>query len=259
MESPLFHGTSRRNARRILKEGFRDWSWTAETPLLKYKAERGIERWFHGGFYGRGTYVTGNWRSALHFGPVLFRVELQPGTRIVRLDEPPDGRVLDSLRREFGREILTKSPWKVMPANKRLTLDEAVQLARHHSARREGALWGGPREERHEKLMFDLRNILVRYGIQAWGEPEDLGGIVVFASDRIRVREVVLSLPTADLWDGFGDPSRRTGPYASLEAMLETCRSATNRGATSSRKWVEQANLELRRDPQPGPLRCSSS
>jgi len=34
----FFHGTSKRNARRILKGGFCDWPWTAETPLKKHKA-----------------------------------------------------------------------------------------------------------------------------------------------------------------------------------------------------------------------------
>lgn len=245
-EAALFHGTSRRNARKILREGFRDWSWTAQTPLHKYKAERGIARWMHGGRYGRGTYVTCNWRSALYFGPVLFRVELQSGTRIVRLDPPPDGKVLDSLRREFGREILTGSPWKVMPKNKRLTLDEAIQLARHHVASWEGMPWGDPRGQRHERRMLDLRKILVRYGIHGWGEPSDLAGIVIFATDRIRVREVVLSLPTEDLWRGCRNPDLRQGVFASLDTLTAACRSATNRGAANTLRWVEESNRQLR-------------
>ena len=243
--SVFFHGTSKRNARKILREGLRDWSWTAETPLLKYKAKEGIDRWIHGGSFGRGTYVTRNWRSALHFGPVLFRVELQPGTRILRLDLPPDSKVLDSLKREFGREILTKSPWKVMPRSKRLTLEEAIQLARHHIACWEGASWFDPRGESHERLMLDLRKILVRYGIQGWGEPTDIGGIVIFATDRLKVREVVLSLPTEELWSGCRNSELRTGCFASLEAMVQTCRSAGNRGAANSFRWVERSNEEL--------------
>jgi len=243
----FFHGTSKRNARRIVKEGFRDWSWTADTPLLKYKAKRGIDRWMHDGSYGRGTYVTCNWRSALFFGPVLFRVELQPGTRIMRIDLPPEGKTLDSLKREFGREILTKPPWKVMPANKRLTLDEAIQLARHHANRFEGGPWGDARSRKHEKLMFDMRNILVRYGIQGWGEPSDIGGIVIFATDRLKVREVVLSLPTKDLLWEFRDISTVADCYASLETLTRTCLTARNGGAANTLKWVEEANQELER------------
>ena len=244
----FFHGTSKRNARKILMGGYRDWSWTAETPLLKYKAKKGIDRWMHGGSYGRSTYVSCDWRSALHFGPVLFRVELQAGTRILRLDLLPDGKVLDSLKREFGSEILTKPPWKVMPTNKRLTLNEAVQLARHHVARWEGASWTAPRAEQHEKLMFDLRSILVRYGIHGWGEPSDLGGIVIFASDRLKVREVVLSLPTEEMWSrvrAANDPPPEG--MSSLETVAGICRSAQNRGASTTLKWVKEANRDLYR------------
>jgi hypothetical protein len=246
-----FHGTSKRNARNILKEGFRDWSWTAETPLLKYKAKTGLERWMHDGSYGRGTYVTCNWRTALHFGPVLFRVELQAGTRILRLDLPPNGKVMDSLTREFGREILSKSPWKVMPGNKRLTLDQAIQMARHHVTRWEGASWCDPRGQKHEALMLDLRKILVRYGIQGWGEPADLGGIVIFATDRLRVREVVLSLPSENLWLECRSPGKTAGCFSSLDAMVRACQTATNRGAANSLRWVEQSNGS-RRDGRNG-------
>ncbi|MGJ8641817.1 MAG: hypothetical protein ACSHX9_00285 [Luteolibacter sp.] len=240
-----FHGTSKRNARKILREGFRDWSWTAETPLLKYKAKQGIARWMHGGLYGSGTYVTSNWRSALHFGPVLFRVELQPGTRILSLDLPPDGKALDSLKRKFGREILTTSPWKVLPRNKRLTLEQAIQLVRHHSSIRDKYSILDQRWEKHEKLMFDLRNILVRYGIQGWGEPSDLGGIAIFAADRIKACEVVLSLPTEDLWRRCNTPDLQAACFASVEAMALACRSSRNRGAANTRKWVEKSNEEL--------------
>lgn len=65
----FYHGTSKRAARKILARGLRDYSWTAETPLLKYKAKQGITRWMHDGSYGRGTYITCNWRTALYFGP----------------------------------------------------------------------------------------------------------------------------------------------------------------------------------------------
>ena len=70
----FYHGTSKRNARRILREGLRDWSWTESTPKIKYKVGEGTTRWLHDGMYGRGTYVSCNWRVALYFGPVIFRV-----------------------------------------------------------------------------------------------------------------------------------------------------------------------------------------
>jgi len=134
-----------------------------------------------------------------------------------------------------------------MPKNKHLTLDEAIQLARHHVHRFEGGGWSDPRAEMHEKLMFDMRNILVRYGIQGWGEPSDIGGIVIFATDRLKVREVVLSLPTQDLLRSFNDTETVADRYASLEALTRTCLTAQNRGATNTLKWVEAANQEFQR------------
>jgi hypothetical protein len=204
----------------------------------------------HGGFYGRGTYVSCNWRTGLFFGPVLFRIELQAGTCLVQIDLPPDGKVLDSMKREFGKEILTKSPWKVMPSNKRLTLDQAIQLPRYHVTRFEGEPWGDARSQRHEKQMFDMHNILVRYGIQGWGQPSDLSGIVVFATDRLKASEVVLSLLTDELWSACQHPNFRTGNDVSLDAMTRRCRSAGNRGAANSLRWVEAANASLRGELQ---------
>jgi hypothetical protein len=243
----FYHGTSKRAARKILAHGLRDYSWTAETPLLKYKAKQGITRWMHDGSYGRGTYITCNWRTALYFGPVLFRIELQPATRIVHLNVPPDPKVLDTLKREFGHEILKTTPRKVMPINKRLTLEQTIQLARHHCAKYESCGWGSVKSERHERLMFDLRNILVRYGIHGWGEATDLGGIVIFATDRLKVSEIMLSLPTRKLRDEAFDPSRCYRNFDSLDALIATTRAARNPGAVHTLAWVAASNATLRK------------
>ena len=245
----FFHGTSKRAARKILAHGLRDYSWTAETPLLKYKAKRGVIRWMHGGSYGRGTYITCNWRTALYFGPVLFRVELQPGSRIIRLGVPPDPTVLDTLKREFGHEILKTTPLKVMPKNKRLTLEEAIQLARYHCQKYEtSGFWSSVKGDRHERLMFDLRNILVRYGFHGWGEPTDLGGIVIFATDRLKVKEIVLSLPTQTLRDEAFDPSTSYSRFDSLAALVTATRAARNPGAANTLAWVDASNATLLRN-----------
>ena len=244
---PFFHGTSRRAARKILKEGFKDWSWTAKNPNLSHLAKQGIARWIHDGAYGRGTYVTRNWRVSLFFGPVLFRVSLQPGTRILRLDVPPDTKVLGSLRREFGKEILTQPPWKVLPRNKHLTLNEAIALARYHVKEwlNSKRFPSTKRTEMHEQGMRDLRKILVRYRIQGWGEPSDLSGIVIFATDRIQVSEVVLSIPRNDLLSEFMETKYVQERYPSLEAFAQQCRRSPNRANAVTRKWVDEANQQL--------------
>jgi len=242
----FYHGTSKRSARRILTEGLRDYSWVEETPLLKYKAESGLVRLMHGGSYGRDTYISCNWRAAVFFGPVLFRLELRAATRIVALDIPPDAKVLDSLKREFGNQILTASPWKVMPKNKRLTLNEAIQLARYHCAIFETNWSRSGKPNPHERLMFDLRNILVRYGIHGWGEASDIGGIVIFATDRLKVAEVIFSLPTEALCCEARDPSRCFRRFDSLAALVTATRAARNRGAANTLAWVDASNAAVR-------------
>ena len=242
----FFHGTSRRAARRILDQGLRDW--TPEVEIRDYRRLRKLNengRRLHGGVYGRGTYVTCDWRAAIFFGPVLFRVELKPGTRVLRLDEDPDTTVLDALRREFGQEILIKSPRKVMPRNKRLTLNEAIQLARYHHQRPYFSN-NQIKIERHGALMFELRSLLVRYGIQGWGDPENLGGIVVFATDRLKVREVVLSLPNRPLYARAYSIHWNSADTATLEEFTQECQSATGAAARITHEWVKTANETLK-------------
>jgi len=240
-----FHGTNKRNARKIVREGLKDWSCTESTPLLKYKAEQGITRWLHDGSYGRGTYVSCNWRAAMYFGPVLFRVTIRPGTRLLRLDLPPDRKVLNTLKREFGKEILVNNPLKVMPRNKRLTLNEAVQLARYHVATMENLGVSDRDRFNHQKRMRELRSILVRYGIHGWGEATDLGGIVIFATDRLTVSEVVVSVPTEEIHAGFRNFSKLDGPHASLESVIHAMNRAKNPGAENTRRWYAEANRIL--------------
>jgi hypothetical protein len=163
------------------------------------------------------------------------------------LDVPPETKVVASLKREFGNEILTKPPWKVLPRNKHLTLKEAIALARYHvnewdNSRR---IFDTSRIEMHKQRMRDLRKILVRYGIQGWGEPSALNGIVIFATDRIQVSEVVLSIPTNDLFLDFMDTKYVQQRYPSLEAFAQQCRRSPNRGNVVTRKWVDEANAQL--------------
>ena len=242
---PLYHGTSKFSARSILRQGLRDWSWTENSYRFRYRKKEGADRQKHGGALGPGTYVTRNWRVGLHFGPVLFRVELQPGTKIVTLDVPAEAKIINRLKREFGHEILIKNPLKVIPRNKRLTLEEAIQLTRHHfntslNCGRDWEAW-----DFHRSRMFELRPILMRYGIHGWGESSDLFGIAIFNTSRIEIREVVVSLPTADLASHCNNYERTDGLHASLDAMIQTMHRASNPGADNTRKWFHDANRIL--------------
>lgn len=135
--------------------------------------------------------------------------------------------------------------------NKRLILEQTIQLARHHCAKYESGGWGSVKSERHERLMFDLRNLLVRYGIHGWGEPTDLGGIVIFATDRLKVSEITLSLPTRKLRDEAFDPSTCYSRFDSLDALVAATRTARNPGASNTLAWLNASNATLREKPSP--------
>jgi len=179
----FYHGTHVECVRRIMRQGFRVWRWHY-CP--------GVGQYADPGYLGSGVYITCNCRQALWFGPTLVRVDIRPGTRLLNAALPPDRKVLDRLRREFGREVLEKPPWKVLPRNKRLTLPELIALVRYHHERT-FLPWElvGAREEFHRQLGKHFRTMLVRYGFDGYGSPEDDVGIVVFAGDRLRVREAI--------------------------------------------------------------------
>jgi hypothetical protein len=133
-----------------------------------------------------------------------------------------------------------------MPRNKRLTLNEAVQLARYHVAIMEKPEGSDRDRINHQKRMRELRSILVRYGMHGWGEATDLGGVVIFATDRLTISEVVVSVPTDDIQAGFRNISKKDGPHASLDAIIHAMNRATNPGAENTRHWFAEANSILR-------------
>ncbi len=194
-----FHGTDVPAALSILRQGFRVW---------RPRGPDG-ERVASDGNLGRGIYITNDHRVALFFGQALLRVEIAPGTRILDASLPPGPKTIRSLVREFGRTILTDSPWKVLPRNKRLTLPELVALLRYHyvGAWEKGDAFGRwpPRREQHFKRLDDLRSVFVRYGLHGFGNPADDNGIVVFAEDRLVPRELVAVAPWTELTQEFRD------------------------------------------------------
>jgi len=192
----FYHGTSLEAAEAIAREGFRVWFIDDE---FDYCAR--------GGNLGNGIYITCDWRMALWFGPVLLRVKVQLGTRLLNAALPPDMACIDSLRREFGREILVKSPWKVLPKNKKLKLREVIALLRYHYLhtweeyyrKDQESSWNCPkRPDVHGPRLADFRSVLIRYGFDGYGSPADDNGIVVFAADRLALSELIAEVPAAE-------------------------------------------------------------
>ena len=186
----FYHGTSLDAAESIIQQGFQVWIQ--------------IEDWGRGprgGNLGVGVYVSCNWRTALWFGATLLRVSIRPGTRLLNAAIPPDRSCLAYLEKEFGREILNKRPLKVLPKNKKLTLHELVNLFRYHYFHTWERDYGDNffnwprRREMHSELVKDFRKLLIRYGFDGFGNPEDDNGLVVFAEDRLKVNELVADIP----------------------------------------------------------------
>ena len=186
----FYHGTSLEAARGIHESGFKVWFNDEE-----------FGRYSIGGNLGTGIYVTCNWRTALWFGDVLLRVEMEPGTRILDASRPPDSAVLRYLQREFGRGILKDSPWKAIPHNKRLKLSELIALVRYHyQATWTRENWNRPRPlSKHFRLLGQFKSMLVRYGFHGYGNPADDNGIVIFAEDRLQLVELIAELPRNSL------------------------------------------------------------
>ena len=128
--SDYFHGTWEGNVYSIMTRGFE------------------LGHWGHGSNRGRGTYIAQNLESAANWtwgSGVIIRCRLQPGTHILWMDGNYDQRVINSLRREFGNELLELGPQfhKAIPHNKQLTRQELIHLTNYilmHPRRMGG--WG---------------------------------------------------------------------------------------------------------------------
>ena len=150
-----YHGTSPSSAICISIEGFR---------LLDER----VRNW--DGLLGIGIYVTRNLGQSLWFGeisnlqhPYVLLVELAPGTKIARLDDSPEPRMLDSLRREFGHEILGPDFVRAIPKNKHLQPRELFALMGHLAAK----------DQLYElKTLRHVRRWLQRLGYHGFGHTQ---------------------------------------------------------------------------------------
>lgn len=96
-----------------------------------------MTQWFalgqegHGHLLGRGVYLAQKLSSAALWTPDFVIVcQLQPGTRILWIDDTYDRSVIAYLRREFSQELLALGPHfhRAIPQNKQLTQKELIHL-----------------------------------------------------------------------------------------------------------------------------------
>jgi hypothetical protein len=223
----FYHATSLEAVERIVQEGFRE----------RFFGDDG-EPDGSGGNLGDGIYITVNWRVAFWFGQVLLRVQLRPGTRVLDACQPPDAKIINNLRREFGRQILTESPWRAMPRIKQLKLPELISLFRYlyyHYWEKpyrdaSGSRRWPARKEFHGDLLRNFRSLLIRYGFHGYGNPSDDNGIVLFSGDRLVLHSLIGELPPAIHNQGWADD------FASIPSTEEVHRISMQCGSEPARK-----------------------
>ncbi len=213
----FYHGTTLEEAELIAQKGFQVWT------TFDYDFGDGMQthRVPSSGNLGDGIYLTCNWRIALWFGSTLLQATLQPGTRILDASIPPDPQTLNYLQREFGRAIIKESPFKTIPHNKQLKLNELIALFRFHYQKS----WQGHfgiKEWSHSKHLASFRSILIRYGFHGYGNPADDNGIVIFTHDRIQLNEVIADLPETRHVDYLTDKSCQFKSLAEISTHFQT-------------------------------------
>lgn len=105
----FYHGTDDECAWSIMTSGF----------------SLASERWGRG--WGNGVYLSGTDDFAANWGKIIIRCQLQTSSRIL-WHRDYDRKVINSLRKEFGKTITSPEFWKVLPNNKQFTRNELIQL-----------------------------------------------------------------------------------------------------------------------------------
>ena len=235
-----YHGTSPSSAICISEEGFR---------ILDKKL-----RIWHG-VLGTGIYITRNVEESLSFGGLqslnhvyVLQLEFTPGTKIARLDEPPDQRMLNSLRREFGHNVLGPRFAQAIPKNKHLKPRELFALIGHL--------------ERLDVLdeattQRYLRRWLQRLGYHGYGHTRNDLGIMLFDVSRLILRSMKrLRRPSQDRFAADLDASALLPVHpreilsdaeAELHDMEEGIRETEADPDFESHLALERGELEHRR------------
>lgn len=156
-----------------------------------------------GHLLGRGVYIARQLASAaLWEGGLIIIVRLQPGTRILWLEEEYDQRVINSLRREFGQELLDLGPHfeRAIPHNKQLTQRELIELCNYVLTKARQGRWNSAlRSKKGKRVRYRetwrrlsrLHGQVKRYGYDAIGDRSNMA----WDSDEILVFDPARVIP----------------------------------------------------------------
>lgn len=162
-EKEYYHGTCSYKALLILYEGFR------------LKKEHST--WGRDGTFKHALYLTKSVKIATFFGNSVFKCQIADGMSILRIDERYDQSVIDSLKREFGKNIVTGDITKAIPRNKHLKRKELIHLVNYRFAKmgnwKDDELW------KWDAVVSSIRRQLRRHKYDAIGTADDIIGIGV--------------------------------------------------------------------------------
>jgi hypothetical protein len=148
--------------------------------------------------FKEGIYLTKSIDVAemLAYGDIIFKCRLSEKTSILRIDEKYDKKVIDYLRREFGREILTSDISKAMPSNKHLTKKELINLLNYRFHK---DFWRQNRKgEWCSEISPSIRQQLKLHKYDAIGNAENEAGIAVFNPAFVKPLKKCFTLDTKD-------------------------------------------------------------
>lgn len=155
-----FHGTNASSAYRIMTGGF---------SISK-------EQVTHGRVKGDGVYIAHDRMNALNWGDYIVKCKLKSGTKVAWLDGKYDKRIIKSLSKEFGHDLLkVENVFKIIPSNKHFTGDELLAFCNYvYETRFKNVCKHTKWEEKKWVDLKHLNRLLRRHKFGGVGEKNDL-------------------------------------------------------------------------------------
>ena len=171
-----YHGTTDHKAIQILYEGFR------------FKKE--FSDWGKRSTFKQGIYLTKSLEiaSLFSYSYIIFKCRLSEGISLLRIDGKYDPKVIDYLKREFGKDLLTKDISKSIPRNKHLTRKELINLLNYRYCQMGN--WKAKDSEKWFATLSSVRQQLVLHKYDAIGEPMEEVGIAVFNPSHVKALDI---------------------------------------------------------------------
>jgi hypothetical protein len=113
---------------------------------------------------------------------------LSEGISLLRIDGKYDPKVIDYLKREFGKDLLTKDISKSIPRNKHLTRKELINLLNYRYCQM--GKWKAKDSEKWFATVTSVRQQLVLHKYDAIGEPIKEVGIAVFNPSHVKPTDI---------------------------------------------------------------------